>query len=82
MQVQLWPIKVDSEDEWKVEEILDSRLRTMGRRKRETLQYLVKWVGFPRIEATWQSADDVANATEAVGDFHTQYPQKPRAPAT
>ena len=42
MQVQLQPIKVDGENEWEVEEILDSRLRTMGRRKRETLQYLVK----------------------------------------
>ncbi len=72
---------MDGEDEWEVEEILDSRLRKMGRRKRETLQYLVKWAGFPRIEATWQSADDVANATEAVGDFHTQYPHKPGAPA-
>ena len=80
-QVQLQPIEVDGEDEWEVEEILDSRLRTMGRCKRETLQYLIKWVGFLRIEATWQSADNIANATEAVGDFHTQYSHKPRAPA-
>ena len=64
-----------------MEEILDSRLRKMGQCKRETLQYLVKWAGFPRIEATWQLADDVANATEAVGDFHMQYPYKPGAPA-
>ena len=29
VQMQLWPIEVDGEDEWEVEEILNSRLRKM-----------------------------------------------------
>ena len=71
------PIEIDGEEEWEVEVILDSRLQKLGRRKRETLQYLVKWSGFPRVEATWQLAEDVANAGDMVEDFHAQYPRKP-----
>ena len=72
-----WPIEINGEEEWEVEAILDSRLQKLGRRKRETLQYLVKWSGFPRVEATWQLAKDVANARDVVEDFHAQYPRKP-----
>ena len=70
------PIEINGEEEWEVEVILDSRLQKLGRRKRETLQYLVKWSGFPRVEATWQLAEDVANARDVVEDFHAQYPRK------
>ena len=64
------PIEIDGKEEWEVEAILDSRLQKLGQRKRETLQYLVKWSGFLRVEATWQPAEDVANARDMVEDFH------------
>ena len=59
-----------------MEAILDSQLQKLGQRKRETLQYLVKWSRFPRVEATWQPAKDVANAGDMVEDFHAQYLRK------
>ena len=52
-------------------------MQKLGQRKRETLQYLVKWSGFPRVEATWQLAKDVANARDVVEDFYAQYLRKP-----
>ena len=70
-------IEIDGEEKWEVEAILDSRLKKLSWRKRETLQYLVKWSGFPRVKATWQPAKDVANAGDMVEDFHAQYPRKP-----
>lgn len=62
------PIIVDGEPEYHVEEILDSRLT------RNKLEYLVKWIGYPRSE--WQPAE-LYNQTEAVDIFHAQYPHKP-----
>ena len=35
------PIEVDGEEEFEVEEILDSRIRY------RKLQYLIKWLGYP-----------------------------------
>ena len=52
-------------------------MQKLGQRKRETLQYLVKWSGFLRVEATWQLAEDVANVRDVVENFHAQYPRKP-----
>ena len=58
---------VDDNEEWHVEEILDSRIY------RHRLQYLVKWVGFDRPD--WEPAEDV-NKLEAVDRFHQRYPEK------
>ena len=65
-----WLIEINSEEEQEVEVILDSQLQKLGQRKRETLQYLVKWSGFPRVKATWQLAENMANAEDMVEDFH------------
>ena len=64
------PIIVDNEEEYEVEDILDTRKR--GR----TLQYLVKWVGFDH--PTWEPAEFVKNSPTLVRRFHELYPDKPK----
>ena len=62
------PVIVNDEEEWEVEEILDSR------RIRRKLQYLVKWRGFA--EPTWEPEEFLEEA-QAVDVFHEKYPGKP-----
>ena len=64
------PIIVDGDEEWEVEEILDSR------KHYRQLQYLVKWVG--DYAPTWEHHLSVQNAVRAVLKFHAAYPNKPR----
>ena len=45
------PMVVDGEQEWEVEEVVDSR------RRYSKLEYKVKWVG--EEETTWQLAEDL-----------------------
>jgi transposase InsO family protein len=65
------PILVDGEEEWEVEEILDSRL------VRKKLKFLVKWKGFGREENSWEDAGDV-HAPELVQEFYKRHPGAPR----
>jgi hypothetical protein len=72
------PVLVDSEEEYKIEQILDSKLiRNKG-------HYLVKWLGYSASESTWepyqnctQSVSGKRVANSAVNHFHTLYPDKP-----
>ena len=64
------PVIVEGEEEWAVEEILDSRL--FGPRKR--LQYLVRWTGHP--DPTWEPAEALEEVA-AVDTFHNLFPNKP-----
>jgi len=66
------PELIDGEEEYVVEEILNSRI---FRRK---LQYLVKWEGYGVEHNTWEYWDNVGNTTDAVNDFHTRNPGAPR----
>jgi len=70
------PELIDSEEEYVVEEILNSR---MFRRK---LQYLVKWEGYSVEKNTWEYWDNLGNAADAVNDFHTRNPAAPRCICT
>lgn len=65
------PIQYDGQDEFEVEEIVDSRLR-YGR-----LQYKVKWVGYPAPE--WEPADNLTHCQDLINEFHTRYPTKPHS---
>ena len=67
------PIIVDSEEEFEVEEVLDSKFM------RKRLFYLVKWKGYPVSENSWQPAADLKNALELVNSFHSKYPTKPNS---
>ena len=52
---------VDGEEEWEVEEVVDSR------RRRGKLQYKVKWVNDE--ELTWQPQENLENAQDEVISF-------------
>jgi hypothetical protein len=66
------PELVDGEEEYAVEQILDSRMH------RRRLQYLVKWEGYGTEGNTWENADQVGNAPEKVAEFHRNNPSAPR----
>ena len=66
------PDLVGGYEEQEVEEILNSHLR------RDHLEYLVHWKGFPRKECEWKKSADLQHARDAVADFHRAHPAKPR----
>jgi len=57
---------IDGEEEYIVEEILNSR---MFQRK---LQYLVKWEGYGIEGNTWEYLENLAHAPQKVMEFHTR----------
>jgi len=65
------PIVVDGEEEWEVEEILDSRWH------RRKFQFLVKWKGFSREHNSWEAASDV-KAPDLVTEYYQKHPAAPR----
>jgi RNase H-like domain found in reverse transcriptase/Reverse transcriptase (RNA-dependent DNA polymerase)/Integrase zinc binding domain/Retroviral aspartyl protease/Chromo (CHRromatin Organisation MOdifier) domain len=59
-------MKIDGEDAWYVERILDKRT------KNGKLQYLVKWEGYPDEENSWEPFANVKHATDAIAEYeHT-----------
>jgi hypothetical protein len=63
------PVVVEGEEEWEIDEILDSRLRY------KRLQYLCSW---KRYDApTWEYSDNIINAPRLLARFHRSYPTKP-----
>jgi hypothetical protein len=62
---------VDGVEEYEVESILDSRIRN------QRLEYLIDWTGYSPDERTWETATDVANAAQALEDYHREYPNRP-----
>ena len=71
------PITVDGELEYKIAEVLDSKID--NRRRTCKLLYLVCWSGYEGMdeETSWILAMELDNAQEAVLDFHAWYPSKP-----
>jgi RNase H-like domain found in reverse transcriptase/Reverse transcriptase (RNA-dependent DNA polymerase)/Integrase zinc binding domain/Integrase core domain/Aspartyl protease/Chromo (CHRromatin Organisation MOdifier) domain len=65
------PVIVDGEEEFQIEQILDSK---RGRGKGGPITYLVKWTGWDQVN--WEPYNTVRD-TEAVERFHRQYPHKP-----
>jgi hypothetical protein len=65
------PDLVDGEEEYSVEKILDSR--QFGRR--QCLQYLVKWEGYPNSDNMWVDKDDVF-ADDKVQEFNASNPAR------
>ena len=66
------PIKVEGQPEYKVEEVLDSRL------KKGKLEYLIKWSGYTDKYNTWELVSNLENSKEAIEDFHKENPSAPR----
>ncbi|MBW0550261.1 hypothetical protein O181_089976 [Austropuccinia psidii MF-1] len=67
------PIIIEEEEEWKVSQILDSKL------KREKLWYLVEWKGLSQDSEryTWEPTESLKNCAEMAKYFHSLYPEKP-----
>ena len=67
------PVIVDGEEEWEVEEILQSRYIGRG------LYYLVKWKGYAEEKYnSWEPAKNLVNSPELVALFHAKNPKAPR----
>jgi len=65
-------IIINSEEEWEVKEILDSRM------KNKHLQYLVNWMGYNSAENSWEPDKILANTPEAIKESHNKHPDAPR----
>ena len=65
------PDLIQGVEEQEVEEILASQ------EWRGNIEYLVAWKGFPSEENEWIIASKLANASEAVKDFHCTHPIAP-----
>jgi len=67
------PVMIEGEEEYEVEDILDSRITG---RKYKTVQYLVKWTGYE--DPSWEPGLYLANAQQLLRKFHKKYPNKPK----
>jgi hypothetical protein len=67
------PIVIEGDQEFEVDEILDSRMH------RNRLQYRVRWSGYGPQSDSWQPATDLTNCVDALADFHRRFPHKPKA---
>jgi hypothetical protein len=56
-------ISINDHEEFEVEQIVDKRLH------RRRVEYLVRWVGYPEHEATWEPVTNLTNARDAIADF-------------
>ena len=63
------PDLINNEEEYEVEQILDSRIRGRNRK----VQYLVKWVGYPDSDNQWLDAEQLT-ADEAIREFKQRHP--------
>ena len=70
------PIEIDDELEYKIAEILDSKIDNCRKCK---LLYFVCWTGYEGTdeENSWLPATELDHAQEIVSDFHARYPHKP-----
>ena len=67
------PVIVEGDEEYKVDEILDSQMRN------SKLQYLVRWKDYPAcVDWTWEPESNIMHVPEAIKDFHTRHPLAPR----
>lgn len=64
------PVEIEGGEQWKVEDILDSRKR------KGTFKYLVRYIRYDA--ASWQPISDfqVEHSPDIVNRFHERYPRK------
>jgi hypothetical protein len=65
------PAEVEGDLEYEVERILDSKI------ERRKLKYLVDWVGYGPEERTWEPAEHLEHAADAMVAFHRAYLLRP-----
>jgi hypothetical protein len=59
-------IPENQQEEYEVETILDKKI------VKNKKQYLVKWMGYPLHDATWEPVEHLVNANEKVKEFENQ----------
>jgi Chromo (CHRromatin Organisation MOdifier) domain len=66
---------IDEEPEYKISEILDSKL---DKRQACKLLYLVRWSRYKGTneETSWIPANEFGHASKIVSEFHLHYPNK------
>ncbi len=70
------PIIIDDQEEWELDDILDSRMTGQNRR----LQFQVPWKDESQRDLQWYNADGdrFVNANDIINDFFERHPDKPR----
>ncbi len=68
------PIEVAGEEEYELEEILQSTYRY------NTFCYRVKYKGYSAEESEWLPAENLENAPNMVREFHVAHPNQPKPP--
>jgi hypothetical protein len=70
------PIIVNSEPEYEIAKILDSKIDR--RRRNCKLLYFVRWLRYKGTddETEWLLATELGHASDLVSDFHSRYPGK------
>ena len=63
---------IEGEPEWEVERILDSKFA------QNNLKFLVKWLGWPESENSWEDEVNLENAPEILAAFYKEFPSAPR----
>jgi hypothetical protein len=66
------PIEIDGEEEYELEEILQSEYRY------GTLQLCVKYKRYLAEQSEWLPAENLAHAQDMVREFHASYPSQPK----
>jgi hypothetical protein len=71
------PIELEGEQEYEVDEILDSRIGKDSEGHKE-LQYLIRWKGYDEDEDGWEPVEFLENAKKLITKFHKAHPAAPR----
>jgi hypothetical protein len=66
------PDIVEGEPEWEVEKVLNARFAN------NRLMFLVKWLGWPDSENSWEEERNLENAKDIVENFYKSHPNAPR----
>jgi len=62
----------DGNEYWEVEKILDKKFHSYDKRNK----YMVKWIGWPEEDATWEPLENLMSAYELVEKFEKEMIQK------
>jgi hypothetical protein len=65
--------RINGEDAYEVEKIMNKRLRRYGRSKRQRVEYLVKWKGYDVRESRWIAEDDLKFAKDAIQEYENSF---------
>ncbi len=80
------PDLINDEEEFEIEEILDSRPRTIrggrGKKSYKVIDYFVKWKGWTRKHNSWVHDSEMGNAQEAIEDYENRNDSARRLDAT